>query len=76
MAVEGVDLTVHDGEVHVVAGENGAGKSTLMRLIAQSIHADSGTIEIRGEPVQIPRREPLGVAASRWSIRSSRSRHT
>lgn len=54
VAVEGVDLTVHEGEVHVVAGENGAGKSTLMRLIAQSIHADSGTIEIRGEPVQDP----------------------
>ena len=35
LAVDGVDLEIVPGEVHVVAGENGAGKSTLMKLLSQ-----------------------------------------
>ena len=51
LAVDGVDLDIMPGEVHVVAGENGAGKSTLMKLLSQVERPSSGTVELSGEPV-------------------------
>src|SRR3712207_7302000 len=52
LAVNGVDLEILPGEVHVVAGENGAGKSTLMKLLSQVERPSGGEIEISGEPVE------------------------
>ncbi len=65
LAVDGVDLTIQPGEVHVVAGENGAGKSTLMKLLSQVERVSSGEILISGEPVEFhgPRHaQQVGVA--------------
>lgn len=52
LAVDGVDLDIMPGEVHVVAGENGAGKSTLMKLLSQVERPSAGTTELSGEPVE------------------------
>jgi ribose transport system ATP-binding protein len=51
LAVDGVDLDILPGTVHVVAGENGAGRSTLMKLLSQVERPDEGVIELGGEPV-------------------------
>jgi multiple sugar transport system ATP-binding protein len=50
-AVRGVDLEIPAGEFTVLVGQSGCGKSTLLRTIAGLENADSGTIEIGGEPV-------------------------
>ncbi len=46
--LDGVDLTVHGGEVVALTGENGAGKSTLMRICAGLVKADAGEVTVGG----------------------------
>ncbi len=53
VALDGVDLEVRKGEVHVLLGENGAGKSTLMKVLSGAIRCDAGEIELLGRPVEI-----------------------
>ena len=48
-----VDLTVARGTVHGIVGENGAGKSTLMSILYGFYQADSGAIEVEGQPATI-----------------------
>jgi inositol transport system ATP-binding protein len=48
-ALDGVNLSVRPGTVHVICGENGAGKSTLMKVLNGTYKADSGEIWFKGE---------------------------
>lgn len=49
--LRGLDLDVARGHCLAVFGPNGAGKSTLLRTLAGLLRADSGSIEIFGEPL-------------------------
>jgi len=49
-ALDGVDLTVQDGEHLAVLGPSGSGKSTLLRVVAGLDDADSGTVSFDGMP--------------------------
>ncbi len=51
-AVDGVDLTVREGELLGLIGHNGAGKTTLLKLMLGLLPATAGDIRIRGEPVR------------------------
>ena len=50
IALDGVDLAVHPGEVLALLGENGAGKSTLMNVISGEVQPDRGVMHLNGEP--------------------------
>ena len=47
-ALDGLDLTVHEGEVHGFLGPNGAGKSTTIRILLGLVKADGGTVRLLG----------------------------
>jgi simple sugar transport system ATP-binding protein len=48
-----VDLSVRTATVHGIVGENGAGKSTLMSVLYGFYQADSGAIDVFGQPATI-----------------------
>ncbi|MFF4835390.1 dipeptide ABC transporter ATP-binding protein [Streptomyces sp. NPDC001315] len=51
VAVDHVDLTIHEGEVLGLVGESGSGKTTLARAIAGLAPDGEGTLRLRGEPL-------------------------
>ena len=48
LALTGVDLTVHPGEVVALIGPSGAGKSTLIRCVNRLVEPTEGAIELDG----------------------------
>jgi multiple sugar transport system ATP-binding protein len=55
-AVQGIDLTINDGEFVVLVGPSGCGKSTTLRMIAGLEDISDGILKIGGEVVN--EREP------------------
>ena len=51
IALDGLSLTLNDGDFVTVIGGNGAGKSTLLNTIAGTFPVDSGTSTIDGEDI-------------------------
>ncbi|MEV7385250.1 MULTISPECIES: ABC transporter ATP-binding protein [unclassified Streptomyces] len=49
--LDGISLTVPDGQLLSVVGPSGCGKSTLLRAIAGLLPAQEGTITVDGTPV-------------------------
>jgi branched-chain amino acid transport system ATP-binding protein len=60
-----VDLTVEDGERHVIIGPNGAGKTSLINQIGGQLEPDGGHIYLKGVEITRwppPRISRLGIA--------------
>lgn len=65
-SLDGVDLTLHAGEVLGLVGDNGVGKSTLMKVLAGALQPDSGEIRVHGRAVNFTspadaQRERIGI---------------
>ncbi|MBB6014683.1 iron complex transport system ATP-binding protein [Aquamicrobium lusatiense] len=55
--VQGVDLSVREGETFGLVGPNGSGKSTLLRLLAGILKPTTGKVAVEGQPLSgLPRR--------------------
>ena len=47
-ALQGIDLSIADGERVALVGASGAGKTTLLRLLAGELSAQQGSLRIQG----------------------------
>src|SRR4030095_14237247 len=71
-ALDGLTLTIQEGEHTAILGPNGAGKSTLMKLLTREVYPfaagnGSGRMRIFGEGrwVVLQRRAQLGIVSAR-----------
>ncbi len=52
MAIRGVSLDVHPGQIVSILGANGAGKTTLMKTVSGVMDPEKGTITFDGQQIQ------------------------
>ncbi|HLX22340.1 MAG TPA: ABC transporter ATP-binding protein [Usitatibacter sp.] len=67
VALDGVSIALHRGEIHALIGTNGAGKSTLVNVLSGEIEASAGSVELGGVDVTRwtqPRRARAGLGRS------------
>lgn len=51
VALDGIDLAIHKGDIYGIIGMSGAGKSTLLRCISMLETPTEGSIEIDGKDI-------------------------
>ncbi len=51
LILDGVNLTVNDGQILTIVGPSGAGKTTLLRCISGLEETDSGDFFLDGQPL-------------------------
>ncbi|MCX7708123.1 MAG: ABC transporter ATP-binding protein [Anaerolineae bacterium] len=67
LALDGMSLTVAEGEFLAIVGPSGCGKSTLLRLLSGLLRPIHGEVRFRGQPLTAPRRE-IGLVFQRANL--------
>ena len=57
-ALQNIDFTLRQGEIHALMGENGAGKSTLIKVLTGVYTKDEGTVHVKGYEKALNIRSP------------------
>ena len=70
MALDGVDLTVHAGELVALLGPSGCGKTTTLRLLAGLEDADAGQVIVGGKDItRLPAsKRDMGMVFQAYSL--------
>ena len=59
-ALGGISVEVGHGEFVTIVGQSGCGKTTLLKILAGLLARSAGSVMLRGEPVNGPRRD-IGI---------------
>lgn len=80
IALDGVDLTIEEGEIFGIIGYSGAGKSTLVRLINALEKPSTGSVVVEGEELtRMPERRlrklrlGIGMVFQQFNLFNSRT---
>ncbi|MFB6091944.1 MAG: ABC transporter ATP-binding protein [Haloquadratum sp.] len=71
--IEGLTLTVHEGEILTLLGPSGCGKTTTLRLLAGLERPDGGTVRLNGRSVSgssfvPPEKRGVGVVFQEFAL--------
>ncbi|MQY49583.1 ATP-binding cassette domain-containing protein [Rhizobiales bacterium RZME27] len=68
--LDGIDLSVAQGEMHVLLGPSGCGKTTLLRSIAGLVQPDKGAIHLAGLAIEKlhPKDRGIGMVFQHYAL--------
>lgn len=68
--LDGIDLSVARGEMHVLLGPSGCGKTTLLRSIAGLVQPDRGSIKLAGRAIEKlhPKDRGIGMVFQHYAL--------